>query len=181
VRPGQHVLVVGAAPVGLAMALFARLQGAQVSVLDSRADRLAYCRDVLAVPHAVQQGDGDRDTLAAITGDGLFDVVFDATGQGADIERGLDLVAHGGTYVLAAPGPGRIGFADLAFHERAIRLVSSRYATLDDFHHVAHAIKGGRVPARALYTHRTTLAELPQILPQWADPACGMIKGIVEV
>jgi threonine dehydrogenase-like Zn-dependent dehydrogenase len=47
ITPGQSVLVVGAGPIGIAAALFAKLAGGIVTALDSRADRLAFCRDIL--------------------------------------------------------------------------------------------------------------------------------------
>ena len=47
VRAGHKVLVAGAGPIGIAVALFARLNGGDVTVLDGRADRLAFCRTCL--------------------------------------------------------------------------------------------------------------------------------------
>jgi 2-desacetyl-2-hydroxyethyl bacteriochlorophyllide A dehydrogenase len=181
VQAGQRVLVVGAGPIGVAAALFSALEGAQVTVLDARADRLGFCRDVLQVAHAVTAGEGDREALAAITDGDFFDVVFDATGNIKAMERGLDFVAHGGTYVLVSIVPERISFADPEFHKRETTLLGSRNATVDDFRAVLAAMKAGRVPTRAMNTHRATLDEFIDALPQWMDPASGVIKAIVEV
>jgi 2-desacetyl-2-hydroxyethyl bacteriochlorophyllide A dehydrogenase len=181
VRPGQRVLVVGAGPIGIATALFARLKGGTVTVLDGRADRLAFCRDLLGVPHAVALGARDKDELSALTNGEFFDTVFDATGNVEAMERGLEFVAHGGTYVLVSIVPGRIGFSDPEFHKRETTLMGSRNATVEDFRTVVAAIKAGQVPTRAINTHRATLANFPAVLPQWMDPASGVIKAIVEV
>jgi hypothetical protein len=41
-------------------------------------------------------------------------------------------------------------------------------------------MRAGQVPTRLLNTHRTTLDELPAVLPQWLDASAGVIKAIVE-
>ncbi|SDE80704.1 2-desacetyl-2-hydroxyethyl bacteriochlorophyllide A dehydrogenase [Massilia sp. PDC64] len=181
VATGQRVLVVGAGPIGVAVALFAALKGAQVTVLDARADRLGFCRDVLKVAHTVTAGEGDVETLREITGGDFFDVVFDATGNIKAMERGLEFVAHGGTYVLVSIVLDRISFADPEFHKRETTLLGSRNATVDDFREVLAAMKAGLVPTRAMNTHRATLDEFIDTLPRWMDPASGVIKAIVEV
>ncbi len=181
VTAGQRVLVVGAGPIGVAVALFAALKGAQVTVLDARADRLGFCRDVLKVSHTVTAGEGDIDALREITGGDFFDAVFDATGNIKAMERGLDFVAHGGSYVLVSIVPERISFADPEFHKRETTLLGSRNATVEDFREVLAAMKAGLVPTRAMNTHRATLDEFIDKLPRWMDPASGVIKAIVEV
>lgn len=179
--PGQKVLVVGAGPIGMAVALFARLKGATVTVLDGRTDRLDFCRSALSIHHTVQVGEHDHAALRSLSGGDFFDAVFDATGNVAAMERGLDFVAHGGTYVLVSIVRDRISFSDPEFHKRETTLLGSRNATAEDFREVLAAIKAGLVPTAAMNTHRTTLAGFIDVLPGWMDPASGVIKAIVEV
>lgn len=181
VREGQRVLVVGAGPIGLAVTLFARLNGAQVTVLDTREDRLAFSRDVLLAPYTVLAGEGDKEVMSRLTGGEFYDVVFDATGNVKAMERGLEFVAHGGTYVLVSIVLDRISFADPEFHKRETSLLGSRNATADDFRTVLAAMKAGLVPTGLMNTHRTTLDGFIDVLPQWMNPAAGVIKAIVEV
>jgi 2-desacetyl-2-hydroxyethyl bacteriochlorophyllide A dehydrogenase len=178
---GQKVLVVGAGPIGVAAALFAQLKGGEITVLDSRADRLAFCNDVLGIERTVIADENDRQMLSAITGGEFFDVVFDATGNIKAMERGLEFVAHGGTYVLVSIVLDRISFADPEFHKRETSLLGSRNATIDDFREVLAAMKAGLVPTRLMNTHRTNLDSFIDVLPHWMDPASGVIKAIVEV
>jgi 2-desacetyl-2-hydroxyethyl bacteriochlorophyllide A dehydrogenase len=181
VRAGQNVLVAGAGPIGIAVALFARLQGGTVTVLDAREDRLAFCREALGIERTVTVGEGDRAALAALTHGEFFDAVFDATGNVKAMERGLEFLAHGGTYVLVSIVRDRISFDDPEFHKRETTLLGSRNATADDFRTVLAAMKAGRVPTGLMNTHRATLAEFVDVLPRWMDPAAGVIKAIVEV
>ncbi len=181
VQPGQQVLVVGAGPIGIAVALFAGLKGGRVTVLDGRAERLAFCADVLKVAHVVTAGGGDKDALAVVTEGEFFDAVFDATGNIAAMERGLEFVAHGGTYTLVSIVPERISFSDPEFHKRETTLLGSRNATADDFREVLDAMRAGKIPTQAINTHRAKFDEFIGVLPQWMDPASGVIKAIVEV
>ncbi|MGU7816283.1 zinc-binding alcohol dehydrogenase family protein [Burkholderia sp. AW49-1] len=182
VRSGQRVLVVGAGPIGMAALIFATLRGARVCVLDGRADRLAVCATALGA-HATVPLDtsgADVERLAALTDGEFFDVVFDATGNLAAMERGLDFVAHGGKYVLISLVKGRISFSDPEFHKRETTLLASRNATPADFETVLDAMRAGRVPTDALKTHALTLADLPDRFAELLEPDAGVIKALVE-
>jgi hypothetical protein len=179
--PGDRVLVVGAGPIGMGVMIFAGLTGATVTALDMRADRLAFCREKLAVPHTVAIGPQDKDELAALTGGEFFDVVFDATGNLQAMERGLDFVAQGGSYVLVSIVRDRISFSDPEFHKRETTLLGSRNATPMDFATVMHAFRAGKVPSAALATHGAPLADLPTVLDGWIRPDAGVVKAILSL
>jgi 2-desacetyl-2-hydroxyethyl bacteriochlorophyllide A dehydrogenase len=180
VEAGQRALVVGAGPIGMAAALFAGLDGAQVTVLDSREDRLAVCRTNLGAA-AVSLGDGDLEALQQRTDGEMFDVVFDATGNPRAMERGFALVAHGGTYVLVSIVAGEIRFSDPEFHKRETTLLASRNATVQDFERVVADLRAGRVPVAALATHRLRLDELPTGFARLSDPDAGVIKALISI
>ena len=58
---GDHVLVIGAGPIGLATLEFTRLTGATITVMDMVQSRLDFCREVYGVPHTIQfKGDGSE-------------------------------------------------------------------------------------------------------------------------
>lgn len=177
----DRVLVLGAGPIGLAVMLFAGLRGAAVTAVDVRPARLAAARDGIGVAATVE-ADGDlAGRLARMTGGEFFDVVFDCTSNPASMQRGLDYVAHGGTYVLLSIVPDTIAFPDPEFHKRETTLLASRNATAEDFRAVIAALREGRVPTAALATHRAGLSEVPSLLPVWMRPESGVIKALVEV
>ncbi len=180
-REGQHALVVGAGPIGMAVAIFAGLRGATVTVLDSRQDRLRFCEEHLAVSSTVSLGSDDVERLSALTDGEFFDIVFDATGSPAAMERGFQFVGHGGTYVLVSIVNSPISFSDPEFHKRETTLLGSRNATPEDFETVVAALRAGRVPTDALNTHRLTLAEAPERFPTLLDPREGVVKAILHV
>ena len=179
--PGQHVLVVGAGPIGLAVAMFAIEAGARVVMLDGRADRLAFATRHLAVEGVVRLGNADTAELSTLTGGNFFDVVFDATGNAAAMERGFGFVAHGGTYVLVSIVGDRISFADPEFHKRETSLLGSRNATIEDFRQVLEVMRAGRIPTDALCTHRMTLDAVPADFDTLLDPRQGVVKAMIEI
>jgi len=159
--------------------LFAKLRGAAVVALDSRPDRLAFASRVLGTRASVTVGAGDVDQLADLSENDFYDVVFDATGNPAAMERGFRFVAHAGTYVLISVVSADITFSDPEFHKRETTLLGSRNATAEDFETVVATMREGRVPA-ALNTHRMALADVPEKFPTLLDPAAGVVKAIVE-
>jgi 2-desacetyl-2-hydroxyethyl bacteriochlorophyllide A dehydrogenase len=179
-RAGDTVLIAGAGPIGLAVALFAKLEGAEVTLIDSRTDRLDFARRHLGITSTVLLGDGDVEQLSAITDGNFFDTVFDATGNPKAIERGFGFVAHAGTYVLVSIVASDISFSDPEFHKRETTLLGSRNATIADFEHVMRAMRDGKVPD-ALITHRMALSDVPARFAGLTDPAAGVVKALVEV
>lgn len=181
VENGQAVLVVGAGPIGIAVAIFARLRGARVIMLDTREDRLAFAKAHLGVAETVKAGEGDRERLSELTSGDFFDVVFDATGSPKAMERGFSLVGHGGAYVLVSIVASDISFNDPEFHKRETTLLGSRNATPEDFETVVAALRAGDVPSDALLTHGMSLSEVPERFAGLLDPAAGVIKAMVRI
>jgi 2-desacetyl-2-hydroxyethyl bacteriochlorophyllide A dehydrogenase len=180
-RPGQRALVIGAGPIGLGTAIFARIAGAQVALLDTSGERLAFARDELGFSALDGSRTSPADLVRAATdGDG-YDIVFDATGNTKSIEAAFAHVAHGGALVLVSVVRDAVSFSDPEFHKREMTLIGSRNATRQDFDHVAASIRDGAVPLARLVTHRTTLADTPCDLALWAHQKSGLIKAMIEV
>lgn len=179
-KGGEKVLIAGAGPIGLAVAIFAKLEGSEVTMIDGRQDRLEFAREHLDITSLVQLGKGDSEQLSDITDGNFFDAVFDATGNPKAIERGFGFVAHAGTYVLVSIVASDITFNDPEFHKRETTLLGSRNATISDFEYVMAAMRKGEVPD-VLITHTMTLAEVPERFAGLTDPAAGVVKAMISV
>jgi 2-desacetyl-2-hydroxyethyl bacteriochlorophyllide A dehydrogenase len=177
-QSGDRILVAGAGPIGISVALFARLEGAAVTLADRRAGRLAYARDQLGFADVVLAGPQLAAILSDRTNGEMFDIVFDATGSLEAMARSLDHVAHGGTLVLVGVAPGDLVFPDPEFHKRETTLVASRNALKADFQRVIEAVKGGNIPIDMLRTHSFPVAELPERLPGLIGDADNVLKAI---
>src|SRR6266516_1836514 len=100
-QPGEHVLVIGAGPIGLAVVEFARLSGAKTVVMDMNEKRLAFLRERMGVSNTILvKGDGEElKQLDALTAGQLADVVVDATGSTQSMSHALNYCAFAGRMV----------------------------------------------------------------------------------
>ncbi|MGF7155536.1 zinc-binding alcohol dehydrogenase family protein [Novosphingobium gossypii] len=178
-QAGERALVVGAGPIGMAVAFFAARAGAQVTVLDGNATRVALCVDALGVTNGEVLGSDSAERLSALTGGDFFDCVFDATGNAAAIEAGFGYVAHGGRYVLVSIVTADIRFSDPEFHKREMTLLGSRNATHADFADVIEVLRGRAFPLDAVVSHTLPFADLPQAIGHLMTPDAGVIKALV--
>lgn len=177
----ERVLVIGAGPIGLGVAVFAAQKGVRLTVMDRDLARLAAASRIVGGISTIEANDEAPAAIRALTDSEGFDVVFDATGNAQSIENGFELVAHGGRFVLVSVVKGDIRFVDAEFHKREMTLLGSRNATNEDFATVISAIRSGRVKPDDLITHRTSMAGAVQDLPRWASDKTGLIKAIVEL
>lgn len=177
---GQRVLVVGAGPIGVGVALFARMDGAAVTLTDTRAARLERARIGLGFTDTRIAEPELADALRHATDDDMFDTVFDATGSLPAMRGSLAYVAHGGSLVLVGVAPGDLVLPDPEFHKRETTLMASRNALAADFFRVIAAIRGGDIPTDPLHTHSLVADDLPLRLPQLIEEADDVLKAIVS-
>ncbi len=182
--PGSEpirALVIGAGPIGLGTAIFARIAGQEVTLLDTSPERLSMAADRLGFASGILAGDGASAAVAEKTGGDGFDVVYDATGYRGSMEKAFAYVAHGSSLVFVSVVKEEISFSDPEFHKREMTLIGSRNATRIDFDHVRDSISKGLVPIDQLITHRTTLDKVAEDLPRWASEKTGLIKAIIRI
>ncbi|CCV16294.1 zinc-binding alcohol dehydrogenase family protein [Mesorhizobium sp. STM 4661] len=179
--PGARTLVIGAGPIGLGTALFARIAGLDVSLLDMSTERLDFAASELDFATLDGSRAAAADLVRDATGSEGFDVVFDATGNTQSVQSAFAHVAHGGTLVLVSVVKDDIAFSDPEFHKREMTLIGSRNALRADFDHVAASIRDGAMPLAKLVTHRTTLGQAPRDLARWAHEKSGLIKAVIQV
>jgi threonine dehydrogenase-like Zn-dependent dehydrogenase len=182
VEPNEHVLVIGAGPIGLGTIEAARLAGANIIALDINDQRLRFCKEKLQVAHTVNALAPDiTEQLMEITNGDMPTVVIDATGSQKAINNAFRYMAHGARYVLIGLQKGDITFSHPEFHKREGTLMSSRNATRHDFEHVILSMKTGKVSPTTYITHRVAFEKVKDEFEQWLDPANGVIKAVVEL
>ncbi|MHA7971621.1 zinc-binding alcohol dehydrogenase family protein [Rhizobium sp. CAU 1783] len=177
----DRVLVTGSGPIGMSAIIFAKARGAHVTVMDTREDRLAFAVDRLDADAVLIANDRAEANAERQTGGEWFDVVVDATGNAVPMQRGFNFLNHGARYVLLSVVRQDIAFSDPEFHKREVTLLASRNAQPDDFAEVVRQIEAGRVPTRALNTHRGRLEDAVGLFSEWSRPEAGVIKAILEV
>ena len=182
VKRDEFVLVVGAGPIGLGIAEFARIVGGQVIMMDINDNRLNFCREKLGVGFTINPLQEDAaHRLKEITNSDMPTVIIDATGSQKAIINAFQYMAHGARYVLVGLQKGEINFSHPEFHKREATLMSSRNATKEDFELVVRSIKNGSVKPANYITHQVKFDEVKENFASWLNPETGVIKAMVEL
>ncbi|HEV3080060.1 MAG TPA: zinc-binding alcohol dehydrogenase family protein [Gemmataceae bacterium] len=180
---GDHVLVIGAGPIGLSVIEFLKLAGAVITVMDMNGKRRDFCAKTLGVPHTIlfREDDSELPQIRAITDGALFSVVFDATGNTRSMCNAAHYVAHSGRLVLVGVVTDSISFPDPLLHRRELSIHASRNALPADFERIIQLIEDGRLDTRPWITHRSAFADLIGDFPSYTRPETGVIKAMVDV
>jgi 2-desacetyl-2-hydroxyethyl bacteriochlorophyllide A dehydrogenase len=180
IEPGDTVLIIGAGPIGLAVAQSIPREAAALIVMDISDERLAFAREKAGIKNCV---DGRSDPLAKVTellGGELATVVFDCTGSKQSMESSINYMAHGGKLVFVGLFLGDFTFNDPLFQRRETTLLSSRNAISQDFRDVIGRMEKGEINIRPWITHRARADEVPSVFPTWVSGAAGLLKATIE-
>jgi 2-desacetyl-2-hydroxyethyl bacteriochlorophyllide A dehydrogenase len=152
-RLGESALVAGAGPIGLAVALAARLAGAQVAVVEPAEPRRRVAAEL------------GFEALAAVDeGRPGFDVVFDSAAHPAVAAGVTSWAAIGGRIVVVGTygTPTPVHLQAVTFRE--LTLIGTRVYTRADVEAAASLISSGRFDPEPLITATVPLDEGPEAL-----------------
>jgi len=185
-QPGEHVLIIGAGPIGLSAIEFARLSGARTIVMDMNAGRLAFVREKMGVPDTILLAPSGEDAaieqLRALTNGQFAEVVVDATGSNQSMAGALAYCAFVGRLVYVGITQQEISFLHAPIlHRREISIMASRNALPADFTRIIALIEEGKIDTVPWITHHAAFAEMIEVFPSWLKPETGVIKAVVAV
>lgn len=182
VKPNEHVLIIGAGPIGLCTMEFSRIAGGEVIALDINDRRLNFCKTNLSINYTINASNGNvKEQLMEITKGDMPSVVIDATGNLKAINNAFEYIAHGGRYVLIGLQKENISFSHPEFHKREATLMSSRNATRKDFDHVINSLKNGLIHPLNYITHEVQFDQVKNNFESWLNPSNGVIKAMVSM
>lgn len=109
--PGATVAVVGSGTIGILLAQWARIRGAEtVAIIARREERLNAARSV-GIEHALDSRAADFDErLSELTGGRGFDYVFECAGSGDTIRQSIALAGSHGTVCFVGTPKDEITF-----------------------------------------------------------------------
>jgi 2-desacetyl-2-hydroxyethyl bacteriochlorophyllide A dehydrogenase len=183
-KAGEHVLIIGAGPIGLSAVEFAKLSGAKTIVMDIAESRLAFVRERMGVSDTILAtgGEADVQAVAKATNGQLADVVVDATGNNKSMVRALEFAAFTGRVVYVGITQQPLELPQAPFlHRRELTLMASRNALPGDFTRIIRLIGEGRIDTRPWITHHAAFEEVAEAFPGWLKPETGVIKAVVDV
>jgi len=179
IQPGEHLLVVGAGPIGLGAAAIAHADGARVVVADTSPARREHVQRSLGVAALDPSAADFTDRLRAEYDGALAQKVIDATGNPQAMNNTVNLIRHGGTIVFVGLHKGDLQFSDPEFHKKETTMMGSRNATGEDFAKVGRLMAEGKLTAEMMLTHRYAFRELAEVYEAEVINNRGLIKGVI--
>lgn len=161
-RIGDRVLILGAGPIGLAVAFWARRHGAGRVVVQDLAtwqrDRaLAMGAHDFVVDPADPIGSAERAL------GGKADVVFECVGVPGLIAQAVDQVRNRGTILLLGLCTRPDTFNSFAMLSKEVRLVTSAFFTRQEYEAALDALDSGAAEPRLLVTDTIALDATPDV------------------
>jgi 2-desacetyl-2-hydroxyethyl bacteriochlorophyllide A dehydrogenase len=163
---GDQAMIIGAGPIGIAVAQFAAEAGSLVHVVERSewrrqfVERLGYSASTMA--------DG-REAK----------VVFDATGSAVSMAASLANVSPGGRLVFVGLTSDHVMIDDSIFHRKELTLLASRNS-FGLFPRIIRLIEDGKIDTSHWVTDRLKLSEVVSQFQELPDRKT-LIKAIVDV
>jgi len=165
-RAGQHVLVLGAGPIGLMFVALAKNLGCDVTVAGRRMARLVTAYK-LGANHVVDIGDGhDLASKVRTASKVHFDVVIEAVGKPEVWEASVHLVRKGGTvnFFGGCPSGTSITLDTTLIHYSNLSLLASFHHTPRTIRRALEFIESGVIRASDFVDGECGLSGLPDLL-----------------
>jgi len=161
-RTGDRVLVLGAGPIGLAVAFWAKRLGAgKVAVQDIALHQQDRALDMGADIFVVDPEDPVGSAEQALGG--KADIVFECVGIPGLIAQAVDQVRNRGTILLLGLCTRPDTFNSFAMLSKEVKLVTSAFFTRQEYQAALDALEEGAMEPRLLVTDTITLADTPEI------------------
>jgi (R,R)-butanediol dehydrogenase/meso-butanediol dehydrogenase/diacetyl reductase len=159
---GDKVLVLGAGPIGLAVAFWTKRMGAAKVAIQDIADfqksrALEMGADVFVVDPADTIGSAERGL------GGKADIVFECVGIPGLIEQAVNQVRPRGTILLLGLCTRPDTFNSFAMLSKEVRLVTSAFFTVPEYQASLDALAEGAIEPRLLVTDTISLADTPEV------------------
>jgi (R,R)-butanediol dehydrogenase / meso-butanediol dehydrogenase / diacetyl reductase len=161
-KAGDKVLVLGAGPIGLAVAYWARRMGAgRVAVQDISPFQQDRATNMGADAFVVDPADPVGSAERALGG--KADIVFECVGIPGLIAQAVDQVRPRGTILLLGLCTKPDTFNSFAMLSKELRLVTSAFFTVPEYEAALKALEQGAVEPRVMVTDTISLADVPTI------------------
>jgi L-gulonate 5-dehydrogenase len=181
IEAGEHVVVLGAGPIGQAVALVARERGATVLLVDRISSRLERGK---AIGAETLESTADSDVVAFArewAGGTGPPVVVDATGAPAAIRSTLDIVTWAGRVVIAGISHLDVSLPIGAFTAKELDVLGTSCCTAEEFREAARIVAACRADVQRLITHEFPLERAPEAIVFAIENPAEVMKVVVRL
>ena len=169
----DRVLIMGAGPIGILLLKSILLEGAsEIAVVDKNEARLA-----LAKKSGASTAYSSFDALSP----DAYDVVVDATGVPAVMERTLAFVRYGGRVLLfgVPPSGSKVSLDAFAIFRKGLTLLSS-YTSVRNSIQAIRLLQSGRIDVSSLVSHELPLSDFRRGIELIEEGKEGVLKVIIR-
>jgi threonine dehydrogenase-like Zn-dependent dehydrogenase len=164
IGPGEHVVVLGAGPIGQCVSLVALERGAEVLVVDLQDSRLTLSRENGAETLLWTSPDEVVARARDWAGGGGPPVAVDATGVPAAVRAMVDMVVSAGRAVQVGMSTHEVTLRIGSLTEKELDLLGVSCCDADDFAQAVDVVQRHSGPIGRLISHQFPLAEAPEAL-----------------
>ena len=176
-KAGEHLVVIGAGPIGLLIAMAALHYGVLPILVDIVENRLAFARN-LGVHDTINSSEkGAVKEIAAITKDRMAECVIEASGSNGAILSTLDFVAYAGRVVFTGWPKSPVEFPTSLITKKELTVRGSRTSNTE-FPEAIRLIENNLLDVRPLISKVVAFEELPAMFPIVNDHPMDFIKVI---
>ena len=166
VKSGEEILVVGAGPIGIAVAQFASAAGARVHMAEKSEWRRSFVERM--------------GYMASSTAEGRqADAVFDATGSATAMAASLLHVATGGRLIFVGLTRDPVYIDDALFHRKEVTLLATRNS-FGLFPRIIQLIESRKIDTTHWVTDRLKLSQVASQFESLPNRRT-LIKAIVDL
>jgi 2-desacetyl-2-hydroxyethyl bacteriochlorophyllide A dehydrogenase len=180
---GEHALIIGLGPIGLATLEFARLTAAKISVMDMNEQRLEFVRRNYGIENTIhfKSDDSELPRMRELTDGDMYSVVTDATGNKHSMSGALKYLAPTGTLVYVGITTEEVAFRHPVLHRPEATIKASRNALPPDFTRIIGLIENGTINTDPWITHRTSFDDVISQFDSFTRPETGVLKAMIEL
>lgn len=176
-KEGEHVVVIGAGPIGLLIAMAALTYGVEPILIDIVDSRLGIAKN-LGVKYTINSAEKDAvKEIAAITKNRMAECVIEVSGSNAAIPKTLDFVSYAGRIVFTGWPKSSVEFATSVITKKELTVRGSRTSNAE-FPEAVRLIENNILDVRPLISKVVGFEELPAIFPLVSDNPMDYIKVI---
>lgn len=173
------VLVIGAGPVGLCIALLLRDAGFDFILVDISEERVAMAKERFGFKNVIR---ADGSKLNASDVKGGVDYILDATGCSASVQHAFNnLLTYGGTLVSVGIMNDNASINLANGHKYEKSYLFTRNSTAEDFETALESAEKLGNELAEMVTHVTDFKHACDDILRLADNKTGLLKAVVQI
>lgn len=178
VQSGQKVVVIGAGPIGLLIAIIARDRGAEVLLSEVAASRLELAAE-FGFPTVNPASDDLNEVVEKWTDGAGADIAFEVSGSVPGVKAMTDVLRRRGTGVIVGIQPVAPPVDVFQIFWKELSIIGARVYERADFEEAVNLVADGTIPADALISDVMPLSETAAALGR-LDSGENVVKLLID-